>query len=724
MRTFDVIRNRTKITVLVAGLTCCAVAVKADGPGHSFISLTSPFTQELYGVTTNPVVLNGANGFMGGIAFTPFGDVWGTECGSAKYHRFDSEDTVPDGHGGTVHPESLVDLSTSTPAPIGCGVVNHGARYMGVDAMFANTTTGLWPLDARTGNPILGGPLNSPSVHAGNGRGIDLDPLTQPTNHVVYIGADCDQALRPTAVACTLWDYNMTDGQTNAFARFHRAASESFDSLYFTPDGNSVFLSYWDSIRGAGLAVIKRPAVLISSASTIDDSQLVRRITLTAMAKGMAFRTAGDFAVTLNENGTMTKFTFPSINFDGVPGQTSFAWGGFRGGLLRVGADGCIYAPQGRMTSGTSGVRFGDNAVAPSDSIVRICGGFAPAPGVAGADWNPQPGSISGSTFLDYNRDGVKDASEPGLPGVQISLSGADSGSTVTDGSGNFTLPNVLRGLYSVSAPVSLPDLFGNPTPLAVDLGSGEQRVGVDFPYTESTQPVCTATAPSGTPTRVDLTLRDGSGLRTVVVRTVSNFQVSVGGDAAVTSPTTVNFATPVMGDINISATRSNSTLAANVELDVVDAFGNQVSCASSVPARTTPPPSNPPTTPKPPKPEPPKPHPPKPEPPKPQPPKPTPGSEDPIRRELTGQGRFDIEVAKHVAQTMKYVTIRNGKKGLESVEVFVNHRWFLSGRLHDGQVKTIDVSRALVAGTKNKIVLVGRGGRHDSAVVTISSKP
>jgi outer membrane biosynthesis protein TonB len=74
-----------------------------------------------------------------------------------------------------------------------------------------------------------------------------------------------------------------------------------------------------------------------------------------------------------------------------------------------------------------------------------------------------------------------------------------------------------------------------------------------------------------------------------------------------------VNFATPVMGDINISATRSNSTLAANVELDVVDAFGNQVSCASSVPARTTPPPSNPPTTPKPPKPEPPKPHPPKP---------------------------------------------------------------------------------------------------------------
>ena len=93
-------------------------------------------------------------------------------------------------------------------------------------------------------------------------------------------------------------------------------------------------------------------------------------------------------------------------------------------------------------------------------------------------------------------------------------------------------------------------------------------------------------------------------------------------------------------------------------------------------------------------------------------------------RSDWEQEARVDVEVAKHVAGSMKYVTIRNGKKGLESVEVFVNHRWFLSGRLHDGQVKTLDVSRALVPGTKNKIVVVGRGGRHDSAVVTISSRP
>lgn len=722
MRTFDVIRNRTKITVLVAGLACCAAAIKADGPGHSFTSLTSPFTQELYGVTASPVVVNGADGFMGGVAFTPTGDVWAPECGGFNLHRFDRLGSTPDGHGGSVRPESIVDQSTYAPAPTGCGVVNHGSPYMGIETMFANTDTGLWPLEAATGTPILGGPLNSMTVNAGNGRGIDLDPISVPTNHIVYLGADCDPAMRPAAVACTLWDYDMTAGSTKAFARFHRAATETLESLYFAPDGSSAFVSYRDSSASTqGLAVISRPVALIATKSVIDDSQLVRRITMSAMPQGVAFRASGDFAVTLNEDGTMTRLTFPTLNFSGVPTQSSFASGGFRGGLLRVGADGCIYAPQGRVAGDTSGVRFSDNAVASSDSVVRVCGGFSPSPGVAGAAWSPEPGSISGSTFVDYNRNGVRDASEPGLSNVQISLSGADTGSAVTDGSGGYALPNVLSGLYSVSAPVSVSGLSGNPTPLAVDLGSGEKRAGVDFPYTESTQPVCTTTTPTGTPTRVDLTLRDGSGLRRVVVRTVSNFQVSVRGGSPVTSPTSVDFPAPVAGDVGVSAIRSNAAQAATVELDVVDSFGNQVSCSSSIPASSTPAP-NPPAPPAPNPPAPPAP--PKPEPPKPEPPKPTPGSQDPIRRELTGQGRFDIEVAKHVASSMKYVTIRNGRKGLESVEVFVNHRWFLSGRLRDGQVKTLDVSRALVPGSKNKIVLVGRGARHDSAVVTISSKP
>ena len=210
---------------------------------------------------------------------------------------------------------------------------------------------------------------------------------------------------------------------------------------------------------------------------------------------------------------------------------------------------------------------------------------------------------------------------------------------------------------------------------------------------------VCTVSAPSGSPTRVNLTVRDGTALRRIVVRAVTNFQVAIGGSTPVTAPATVDLPTPATGDVSVTATRSNAAQAASVQLEAVDVFGNQVSCASSVPASTTPDPQPP--TPKP----------------------PVPGDDQVIKRELSGRGRLDIEIVK-VSGNMRYVTIRNDRKGLESVEVWVNHKWFLSGRLKDGQVKTLDVSRALVPGKKNRIVLVGRGQRYDSAVVTISAQP
>jgi len=691
----DVTWTRTKLTVLVAGLACCGAAIRADGPGHSFASLTSPYTQELYGVTASPVVIDGADGFVGGVAFAPDGDVWGAECLGSQYHRFDRQGKMPDGHGGTVRQESVVDVTTYAPAPVGCGLVNHPEPYQGINTVWANTLTGLWPLEADTGLPILGGPINSSSVNAGNGRGIDVDPIVQPTNHIVYAGADCDPSLR-ASVACTLWDYNMTAGDTFAFARFHRAATESIESVYFSPDGSSVFVSYRDTEAGTqGLAVIGRRAALLTNRNTIDDTQVLGRIAMSAMPQGLAFRAASDFAVTLNEDGTMTRLAFPAANFSGVPAQSTFASGGFLGGLLRVGADGCIYAPQGRMVGGSSGVRYGDDAVAPTDSIVRICGGFVPSIGVANASWSPEPGSLSGAAFGDWDRDGVRDPGEPGVSGVTISLSGPATASAVTDGSGGYALVDVPEGLYSVSAPATVGELSGNPTPLAAQVAAGQMLAGIDFPYTESTPPVCTTAVQSGTPNQVTLTLRDsGSGVRRVVVSAVSNFQVSVAGGAAVTSPVTVDFPTPAAGDVNVTATRSTAAQAANVELQVVDAFGTQTTCMSSVPASTTEPP-----------------------------PPPPPGGDTTITEELKGWGHHHVVVADKLPNTMRYITIRNSQNGLHSVSVHVNHHWYHVGPMRDGQVKKLDVGRSLVAGKKNRIALVGWGRKHDSAVVTISAK-
>jgi hypothetical protein len=694
----DVNRNRKKLTVLVAGLTLCAAAVRADGPGHSFTSITTGYSQELFGVTVTPV----AEGALGGVALSPDGDVWAAECGfSNLLHRFDRDTTSPDGHGGMIHPESTVDLSQFAPIPNGCGLVNiPGQQYMGHTAFFVNTSTGLWPFDATTGQPILFGPLNSAWDDAGNGRGIAVDPVPDgPLNHIVYTGDDCDPAY--AQATCTIRDYNLLNASTRAFARFARSANESIESLYFSPDGSSLFASYrdWDTATH-GLLVIARRAVLLGIGET-DDMQIVRRIPMSAMPQGMAFHASGNFAVTLNEDGTMTQLSFPGASFTGVPTQAGFASGGFKGGLLQVGPDGCIYAPQGRMDGGSSGVRFGDDAESDSDSIVRICGGFTPAPGVAGFTWSSAPGSISGSAFVDWNRNAQMDAGEPGLSGVAVSLSGPAADSATTDATGAFTLSNVAQGLYSVSAPAAVGALSGNPTPLAVQVDPGQTVTGIDFPYTESVQPVCTSAVETGAPTRVRFTMRDhGSGVRRIRVRSLANFQVSVNGAAPINAPATIDLPSPSMNAVDVTATRSDASQSASVALDVEDAFGTSASCASNVAATPSEPPPPKPTTP----------------------PEPPPAGGETIKKELSGRGRVDVEVAARLSKTMRYVTVHNGRRGLEGVDVWVNHHRLRLRNLRNGQVRSLDVGRWMHRGKKNRIVLVGWGQHRDSAVVTISS--
>ena len=166
-------------------------------------------------------------------------------------------------------------------------------------------------------------------------------------------------------------------------------------------------------------------------------------------------------------------------------------------------------------------------------------------------------------------------------------------------------------------------------------------------------------------------------------------------------SPVTVDFSTLATGNVSVSATRSNAAQAASVELDVVDAFGNQVSCSTNVPGDTTQPPKPPKT-----------------------PPPTPPGRTGTIRRELSSRGNHHFVVEKTLAGTMRYITIHNSRPGLQSVEVYVNRHQYHVGPMRDGQVRSLDVARALVQGTNNTIGLAGWGHQHDSALVTISDRP
>jgi len=62
--------------------------------------------------------------------------------------------------------------------------------------------------------------------------------------------------------------------------------------------------------------------------------------------------------------------------------------------------------------------------------------------------------TISGSTFRDYDADGVKDSGEPAVSGVTLTLSGAAAASTVSAADGSYSFTNLKGGnaAYTVSA--------------------------------------------------------------------------------------------------------------------------------------------------------------------------------------------------------------------------------------------------------------------------------
>jgi len=80
------------------------------------------------------------------------------------------------------------------------------------------------------------------------------------------------------------------------------------------------------------------------------------------------------------------------------------------------------------------------------------------------------PAGIQGTKFNDQNRNGIRDAGEPGIRDVQIFIDTnnngtADAGepSTLTNATGNFVFPGLLPGTYTVRE-IS-PPLFSPTTP-------------------------------------------------------------------------------------------------------------------------------------------------------------------------------------------------------------------------------------------------------------------
>ena len=80
-----------------------------------------------------------------------------------------------------------------------------------------------------------------------------------------------------------------------------------------------------------------------------------------------------------------------------------------------------------------------------------------------------------------------------------------------------------------------------------------------------------------------------------------------------------------------------------------------------------------------------------------------------------------DVQRIRDVPRSEHRLTLSNGSPGLRILRVTVNRKTFELGHLRSGEVRVLDISSAMVAGSHNTVTLQGYGRRGSSAEVVLS---
>lgn len=412
---------RRRGVALLAALLC-AIGVLEGAMGFSFLSLAPGFAQHVWGTATSFIAPRTQRGYLGGVVVMQNGTVFAAEClaGPTRLHGYDPAQTV-EKKSTILHKETI----TGTIAG-GCGITYHpsGFIYSNMD----DGTNGLSRIDPSDMSTSKMGPR-------GNSIGITVDPVTRD---VIYAAISCKPGLvSPAPSTCVLYDFDVATGNVRNFATLPTSQIAYVDGMAFDPTGTYLFLT--NRFPSFELVVLSRSGAI------------VRRNPAPADALGIGFHAASPrFVVTNNQNGTMTRFDFPGDDYSSAPTATEFASGGFRGDLMQAGPDGCLYVTQ-------DGTRYDNfDQESNTNSIVQICGGFAPPPGITP---NPPPASSSlcGFVYNDADNDGNRESGEPGIGGVTLNLSGTGSldlpvtASATTSGDGGYCFNTLSAGTYTIA---------------------------------------------------------------------------------------------------------------------------------------------------------------------------------------------------------------------------------------------------------------------------------
>ena len=408
----------------LAALLAVGVPVILWAVPYSFFILDPAYAQRLFGVTSSFLRTAPARGYLGGVVALQNGDVIAAECETSvtRLHRFSASSTYVV-RGTTLHAETI-----SNPIAGGCGIALHPDGYLYSNMFEGASGFGVSRIDLATGAVTKMGP-------PGNALGIAIDPVS---HNIVYAGQGCKPAFGPPP--CTLFELDPATGLVVNLIPLDPLQFQYIDGVAFNPTGEYLFLTNRDPTFD--LIVLRR---------TSGTAVVVQKVPTSAEPIGIGFHAVSPkFVVTNNQNGTMTRLVFPGDDYMAPPTESQLAQQGFRGDLMQAGPDGCLYVTQ-------DGSRYddGDNGPPTENSIVQICDGFAAPPGIT-PNPPPPPSSLCGFVYNDVDNDGMRDAGEPAIPGVSVTLSGHDhlgrvvGSPTATAPDGAYCFNNLRAGTYTI----------------------------------------------------------------------------------------------------------------------------------------------------------------------------------------------------------------------------------------------------------------------------------
>lgn len=146
--------------------------------------------------------------------------------------------------------------------------------------------------------------------------------------------------------------------------------------------------------------------------------------------------------------------------------------------------------PAGLGDIGTQAGTVGGSTSLNAISAINLPSGT----NATGYDFLDQGGLLKGVAYFDKNGNGQQDAGEPGLPGVTITLSGADARTTTTAADGSYQFVGLIGGTYTITE--TQPPLYkdggvqvgsagGTAATNAIGsiaLGAGVSGIGYNFP--------------------------------------------------------------------------------------------------------------------------------------------------------------------------------------------------------------------------------------------------